>query len=114
MVDRRDEPAARRDLAVLIKFGMDPVFAGIWVGVAGHMLLGVGMYLLTYAIFRTRLAALMGAACIAFMPYTAMDAGNGLETSLFMAFMAFLSASLYAWKTRRAAASRGGSSRLRS
>ncbi len=34
------------------------------------------------------------------MPYTALDAGNGLETSLFMALVAFVGAGLFMWKTR--------------
>jgi len=87
-------------MALLIKAGMDPIIAGLWVGVISHALLAVCVYLLTYAIFRTRLASMLGAAAIAFMPYAALDAGNGLETSMFMALVAFVGASFFLWKSR--------------
>jgi hypothetical protein len=86
-------------MAVLIKAGMDPITSGIAVGIASHALLAIGVYLLAFALFRTRLAALLAAAAIAFTPYAALDAGNGLETSLFMALVAFSSAFLFMWKT---------------
>jgi hypothetical protein len=78
---------------------MEPPDAGLLVGVISHMLLAVGVYLMTYSIFRSRLAAILGAAAIAFTSHAALDIGNGLETGLFMALIAFMCASLFAWKS---------------
>jgi len=92
-------PLHMATMAAFIKAGMDPIIAGLWVGVISHALLAVGVYLLTYSIFRSRLASIFGAAAIAFTPYAALDAGNGLETSMFMALVAFVSASFFLWKS---------------
>lgn len=79
-------------LALLLKAGVEPLSASIAAGVAGHVLLAGSVYLLGWALFRSRLAALLGAAAIAFTGYAALDAGNGLETSLFMALVALVMA----------------------
>jgi hypothetical protein len=81
-------------LAFFLKLGFAPFFTSIAVGVGGMMLLAAGVYLLTWAMFRNRLAALFGAIAISFMCYVPLDAGNGLETTLFMAWVS-LSAAAY-------------------
>jgi hypothetical protein len=74
-------------LALVLKAGAEPVFADVAVSVAGHVLLAASVYLLGWALFRSRLAGLLGAFAIAFTSYAAVDAGNGLETSLFLALV---------------------------
>ena len=88
-------------LAVLLKLGIDPFYASAAVGVAGHMLLALGVYWMALAIFRSRLAGVLGALAIAGTSYAALDAGNGLETPLFMALIAFAAAA-YFWSDRPA------------
>lgn len=95
-------------LAVLLKLGASAYFASAAVGVAGHMLVSAGVYLLAWSIFRSRLAAVLGALAIAFTSYAALDAGNGLETSLFMALVAFTGASYFLTETRRGRLLTGG------
>ena len=79
-------------MAVMLKLGAEPFFTSAAVGVASHVLLAVGVYLLAFAVFRSRLAGVLGALAISFTSYAALDAGNGLETSLFMALVAFAAA----------------------
>jgi hypothetical protein len=75
-------------LAVLLKIGIDPFKASIYLGVASHVLLALCVYWLGWAIFRSLVAATSGAVIIAFTNYAAFDAGNGMETTLFMALVA--------------------------
>ncbi len=86
-------------MATLLKFGVDPIHADVYIGVVSHAFLASGVYLLGWAILRSKWAALLAATAISFNNYTAMDAGNGLETSMFMALIAFTMASFFLGKT---------------
>jgi hypothetical protein len=68
--------------------------------VLSHAALCVGVYLLTWAVFRNKLAAILGALAIAFTSFAALDSGNGLETSLFMALLCFAMAAFLLFPTR--------------
>jgi hypothetical protein len=74
-------------IALGIKYGGEPIMTGIVIGVASHVGLAVSVYALTWAIFRSMLGGLLAAAAISFTALAAVDAGNGLETSLFMALV---------------------------
>jgi hypothetical protein len=82
-------------LALTIKLGADPLQADVWVGVFWHTVLGASVYLLAWSIFRSQLAGVLGALLISFCCYAALDAGNGLETSMFMALVALTMASFF-------------------
>ncbi len=82
-------------LAGVIKLGADPLQADVWVGVFWNGMLGAGVYLLAWSIFRSQLAGVLSALIISFICYTALDAGNGLETTMFMALIAFTMASFF-------------------
>jgi hypothetical protein len=86
-------------LAALIKIGFDPIRADIFIGVISHAFLASAVYLLAWSILHNRLAGLIAALLIAFNNYAAMDAGNGLETSMFMALVAFTMASYFLGKS---------------
>ena len=86
-------------IAALLKLGFDPINASVYVGVISHAFLTSAVYLLAWAILRNRLAGLIAAALIAFNNYAAVDAGNGLETSMFMALMTFTMATYFLGKT---------------
>jgi hypothetical protein len=75
-------------LAVPIKAGVDPFEASIYFGVLSHVLLALAVYWLGWAVFRSIVAAAAGAGIIALQNYAAFDAGNGMETTLFMALVA--------------------------
>lgn len=94
-------------LAAVLKLGVDPFHASVFVGVASHALLSAAVYLLAWSIFRSRLTAALAALAIAFTSYAALDAGNGLETSLFMAMVSFSMASFFLGKSDRARALTG-------
>jgi len=79
----------------------------IAIGVVCNAALAVGVYLLAWALFRSRLASLLAALAISFTSYAALDAGNGLETSLFMALLAFALASYFLDRSRRGRAVTG-------
>jgi hypothetical protein len=87
-------------MAVPIALGLDPFRVSIGVGVLSHAALCVGVYLLTWAVFRNKLAAILGALAIAFTSFAALDSGNGLETSLFMALLSFAMATFLLLPTR--------------
>src|SRR5688500_12028527 len=89
-------------LAVMLKLGFAPFFTSIAVGVGGMMLLAAGVYMLAWAIFRDKIAALGGAIAISFMCYVPLDAGNGLETTLFMAMVAWAAATYFLSDSPRA------------
>jgi hypothetical protein len=89
-------------LAVMLKLGFAPFFSSIAVGVGGMMVLAAGVYMLTWAVFRERLAALFGAIAISFMCYVPLDSGNGLETTLFMAWVAWSAAAYFLSDSPRA------------
>jgi hypothetical protein len=82
-------------LAIMLKLGFAPFFTSIAVGVGGMILLAAGVYMLTWAIFRSHFAAFAGAIAISFMCYVPLDAGNGLETTLFMAMVAWAAATYF-------------------
>jgi hypothetical protein len=86
-------------MALLLKLGIAPITVDVYVGVVSHAFLAAGVYLLAWAILRNRPAALVAALLISFNNYAAMDAGNGLETSMFMALLAFAMASYFLGKT---------------
>lgn len=85
-------------MAALLKLGVDPIKADVYVGVVSHAFLASAVYLLAWSILRNRLAGLLAALIISFNNYAAMDAGNGLETSMFMALVAFTMASYFLGK----------------
>jgi hypothetical protein len=74
-------------LASLLKIGFAPFWATAALGVVSNVLLSLAVYWLGWAVFRERLAALAAAMLVSFTSYVAMDAGNGLETSLFLALV---------------------------
>ena len=80
-------------MALPIKLGVNPFSVSLGVGIVSHALLAVGVYLLGWAVFRTRLAAICGAFAISTAGLAVLDSGNGLETSLFMALVALTMAS---------------------
>jgi len=80
-------------MAVPIALGIDPFSVSLGVGILSHALLAVGVYLLGWAVFRSRLAALIGAFAISTAGLAVLDSGGGLETSLFMALLALSMAS---------------------
>jgi hypothetical protein len=87
-------------MAIPIALGFDPFHVSIGIGVISHMALAVGVYLLTWAIFRSKLAAILAALAIAFTSFAALDSGNGLETSLFMALLSFAMAAFLLLPTK--------------
>jgi hypothetical protein len=86
-------------MALLLKLGVPPITADVYLGVVSHAFLAVGVYLLAWSILRNRAAGLIAAVLISFNNYAAMDAGNGLETSMFMALIAFAMASYFLGKS---------------
>jgi hypothetical protein len=80
-------------MAVPIALGINPFSVSLGVGILSHALLAAGVYLLGWAVFRSRLAAILGAFAISTMGLAVLDSGNGLETSLFMALVALSMAS---------------------
>lgn len=74
-------------VANLIKAGLTPINAAISVGVVCTVWLSVATYFLGWAVFRRRHVALLAGLFISLTPFVAFDAGNGLETSLFMALV---------------------------
>jgi hypothetical protein len=86
-------------LAALVKLGIEPIEAGIYFGVAGHVGLALAVFWLGWAVFRTVLAATAAAVIIALTNYAAFDAGNGMETSLFMALTAASMAAVLSLRT---------------
>jgi hypothetical protein len=75
-----------------------PFNATIAFGVASHVVLALAVYWLAWAVFRSLVAATMAAFVIALMNYAAFDAGNGMETSLFMAPVAASMAAVLSWR----------------
>ena len=86
-------------MAVPIALGVEPFRVSVGVGVVSHAALCVGVYLLTWAVFRSKLASFFAALAIAFTGFAALDSGNGLETSLFMALLSFAMASFLLFPT---------------
>ena len=74
-------------VANLIKAGLSPINAAISLGVVCTAWLSVATYFLGWAVFRRRNVALLAGIFISLTPFVAFDAGNGLETSLFMALV---------------------------
>ena len=95
-------------LAAMIKAGIEPVFAGLALGVVFQSVLGASCYMLGWAVFRSRLTALLSGAAIAFIPYAPLDAGNGLETSLFLSVVTLAVASFLLTASLRGRALTGG------
>ena len=86
-------------LAALIKLGFSPVFAGIGFGVLSHTTLAASVYLLSWSIFKSRLAAVLAGLAIAVTGYAAIDVGNSLETGLFMTLVSLTMASYLLWRS---------------
>jgi len=85
-------------LAVPIKLGVDPVRTSVGLGLLLHVALVAAVYWLGWTVFRDRLAASIAAVSVAAIGYLALDALNGMETTLFLllstlAAAAFLRAS---------------------
>ncbi len=95
-------------LATLIKLGLDPFNASIAFGVACHVALALAVYWLAWATFRSLIAATAAAFVIALMNYAAFDAGNGMETSLFMALVAASMAAVISLRGLRGRLAAGG------
>lgn len=89
-------------MSFFMLLGFGHVTVSVMVGVIGHMLLAVGVYLLAWSIFRSRLAGVLGSFAISFTGFAALDAGNGLETPLFMALIAFSAATYFLSASPRA------------
>jgi len=75
-------------VAVLIRAGIEPFHALLGFGVFAHAMLALAVYWLALITFRSRLAAFFAGLLIAIQNYAAYDAGNGMETTLFMALVA--------------------------
>lgn len=71
-------------LALPIKLGVDPVNASVGLGAALHMGLVIAVYWLAWTIFRDRLSAVLAGASVSIIGYLALDALNGMETTLFL------------------------------
>ncbi len=71
-------------LAVPIKLGGEPVATSLAVGIACQMALVAAVYLLAWSIFRDRWTSFLAAVSIGIMGYLALDALNGMETTLFL------------------------------
>lgn len=74
-------------IANLIKAGLTPINAAISLGVVSTVWLSIATYFLGWAVFKRRDVALLAGILISVTPFVAFDAGNGLETSLFMALV---------------------------
>jgi len=88
-------------LAAVLKAGGAPLFSSVAVGFASHVLLCMSVWWLTLAIFHNRLAAILGALAMAWIPYATFDVVNGLETGLFMALVTATVASYLSWRGRK-------------
>ncbi len=88
-------------LAVPIKLGFGPFESAIALGVACHVALALAVYWLAWAAFRSQIAAVSAALVISLTGYAAFDAGNGMETSLFMALLAASMAAVLSWRGAR-------------
>src|SRR5439155_23028314 len=75
-------------VAILIRLGMEPFKALIGFGVLCHVVLALSVYWLGLVTFRSRVAAFSAGLLISVLNYAAYDAGNGMETTLFMALVA--------------------------
>ncbi len=95
-------------LASLIKLGINPIHASIYLGVVCHVLLALAVYWLAWAVFRSLVAATAASFIIAMTNYALFDAGNGMETSLFMAVLAAALAAILVAKTPRGLLAAGG------
>ena len=71
-------------LAMLIKLGGEPVVTSLAVGIACQMALVAAVYFLAWSIFRDRWTSFLAAVSIGIMGYLALDALNGMETTLFL------------------------------
>lgn len=88
-------------LSIPLFLGVGPIATSIGVGVASHVFLCIAVYALAWSIFRDRLAAILASFAIAFTSWAAMDAGNGLETGLFMGLVSLTAASYFLWSDHR-------------
>ncbi len=95
-------------LASLIKLGINPIHASIYLGVVCHVLLALAVYWLAWAVFRSLVAATAASFIIAMTNYALFDAGNGMETSLFMAVLASSLAAILVARTPRGLLAAGG------
>jgi arabinofuranosyltransferase len=94
-------------VAVLIRIGVEPFSALIGFGVFCHVLLALAVYWLALVTFRSRVAAFSAGVLISVLNYAAYDAGNGMETTLFMALVAAAMAAVIGLEGRRGRATGG-------
>lgn len=71
-------------LALPIKLGVDPVRTSVGLGLLLHVALVPAVYWLGWTVYRDRLAASIAAVSIGAIGYLALDALNGMETTLFL------------------------------
>src|SRR5581483_4100999 len=88
-------------LAVPLRLGVDPFNATIGFGVVCHVGLALATFWLGWAVFRSLTAATAAAVLISLTNYAAFDAGNGMETSLFMALLAASMAAVLTARSQR-------------
>jgi arabinofuranosyltransferase len=94
-------------VAILIRLGVEPFKALIGFGVFCHVLLALSVYWLGLVTFRSRVAAFSAGVLISLLNYAAYDAGNGMETTLFMALVAASMAAIIGLEGNRGRAGGG-------
>ena len=82
-------------LAAPIKLGIDPVRTSVGLGLLLHVALVPAVYWLGWAIFRDRLAASIAAVSVGAIGYLALDALNGMETTLFLLLSTLAAAAFF-------------------
>lgn len=86
-------------MAVPIKLGAAPVKVSLAVGIASQMALVAAVYWLAWSIFRERWTAVLAAISIGIMGYLALDALNGMETTLFLLMTTGAAAAFFSAKS---------------
>jgi hypothetical protein len=89
-------------LAIPIKVGFSPVYASIAMGFLFHIVLIGAVYFLGRVLFDDRLTAFVAAAFVSITGYLALDALNGMETTLFLAVTTAAVAAYLRARTERA------------
>ena len=82
-------------LAVPIKLGVDPVRTSVGLGLLLHVALVPAVYWLGWTVFRDRLAASIAAVSVGAIGYLALDALNGMETTLFLLLSTLAAAAFF-------------------
>jgi arabinofuranosyltransferase len=94
-------------LAVPIKLGAEPVKASVAFGVVSHLALVGVVYWLARAVFHDRAVAFVSGASAALLGYFALDALNGMETTLFLVTTAAAAAAYFGARSERGYAAAG-------